>query len=154
MSQQLTPFIEPGTEVTTLYTTLVPSVTETDTLSKNPVTELCALAFPTSLTPDEHKALNQNLIDFRTALTEHLPENDRPKSWAMGQVERPGVLEHHASSSGQAFVHILAVGWESVEKHLTIKGSKEFMGAITPIREKMLTPVGGLKMKHVSFKQL
>lgn len=154
MSQQLTPFIEAGTEATTLYTTLMPSITETNTLTSNPVTELCALAFPTSLTPDEHKTLNKNLIDFRTALTEQLPEGDRPKSWAMGQVERPGVLEHHASSSGQAFVHFLAVGWESVEKHLAVKGSKEFINSITPIREKMLTPVGGLKMKHVSFQQL
>lgn len=72
----------------------------------------------------------------------------------MGQVERPGAVEHQASSSGEAFVHFLAVGWESVEKHLTIKGSKEFMESIKPIREKMLTPVGGLKMKHVSFQRL
>lgn len=132
----------------------MPSIIDTETLTANPVTELCALAFPTSMTPDEHKALSQDLINFRTALTEHLPEKDQPKSWAMGQVERPGAVEHQASSSGKAFVHFLAVGWENVEKHLTMKGSKEFMESIKPIREKMLTPVGGLKMKHVSFQRL
>lgn len=72
----------------------------------------------------------------------------------MGYVERPGTLQHEKSGDGQAFVHLLAVGWESVEKHMEIKGTKEFTGSIQPIREKMLSPVPGLGMKHVSFTQV
>lgn len=106
------------------------------------------------MTPDEHKALSDDLINFRVALTENLPEASRPKSWAMGYVERPGTLQHEKSGDGQAFVHLLAVGWESVEKHMEIKGTKEFTGSIQPIREKMLSPVPGLGMKHVSFTQV
>lgn len=153
-SAQLTPFLEPNTSATTLYTTLVPSLTDTETLTTNPVTELVALSFPTSLNPDEHSALNQNLIDFRTALTEKLEEGKRPVSWSMGHVDRPGGVEHTASPSGRAFVQFLAVGWESVETHMAVRETREFKETIQPIREKALSPVEGLKMKHVSFKKI
>lgn len=132
----------------------MPPIADSDTLASNPVTELVALSFPTSFTPDEHKALNQNLIDFRIALTEKLPEGSRPKSWSMGHVDRPGVVEHKASPSGQAFVHFLAVGWDGVDKHMAVRETTEFNETIKPIREKALSPVEGLKMKHVSFKKI
>lgn len=153
-SAQLTPFLEPNTTPTTLYTTLVPPITDTETLTTNPVTELVALSFPTSLSPDEHSALYQNLIDFRSALTEKLEEGKRPVSWSMGHVDRPGGLEHTASPSGKAFVQFLAVGWESVEKHMAVRETKEFAQTIQPIRQKALSPIEGLKMKHVSFKKI
>ncbi|KAH8427584.1 uncharacterized protein LDX57_005298 [Aspergillus melleus] len=148
----LTPFLAPSTQPTIIFSTLNPPTSKTHTLTKNPVTELCALAFPNTMTPDEHKALTDDLINFRTTLTESLPEGSRPTSWAMGYVERPGTLQHEKSADGQAFVHLLAVGWESVERHMEVKGTEEFGGAIKPIREKMLSPVPGLGMKHVSFK--
>lgn len=113
-----------------------------------------ALSFPTSLSPDEHSALYQNLIDFRSALTEKLEEGKRPVSWSMGHVDRPGGLEHTASPSGKAFVQFLAVGWESVEKHMAVRETKEFAQTIQPIRQKALSPIEGLKMKHVSFKKI
>lgn len=153
-SAQLAPFLEPNTTPTTLYTTLVPSLTDTQTLTANPVTELVALSFPTSLSPEEHGALNQNLIDFRTALTEQLEEGKRPVSWSMGHVDRPGGVEHTASPSGRAFVQFAAVGWKSVETHMAVRETREFKETIQPIREKALSPVEGLKMKHVSFKKI
>ncbi|GAB1215323.1 hypothetical protein ATERTT37_004509 [Aspergillus terreus] len=152
--QSLAPFVEPDTQVTVIYTTLSPSISKTDTFTQNPVTELCALAFPSSLTPDDHRALCNDLINFRNALTEQLPAESRPTSWAMGQVERPGSLQHEKSPTGQAIVHLLTVGWKSVEAHMAIKQSKEFTESIQPIRERMLPPVQGLGMKHVSFQKV
>ncbi|THC95989.1 hypothetical protein EYZ11_004536 [Aspergillus tanneri] len=150
----LTPYVESTTQPTIIFTTLNPSISETDTLSTNPVTELCALAFPSSMTPDARKTLNADLINFRTTLTEKLPEDSRPTSWTMGCVERPGTLQHEKSPSGQAFVHLLVVGWDSVEKHMAGKTTEEFTRSIQPIREKMLAPLPGLGMKHVSFQKI
>lgn len=72
----------------------------------------------------------------------------------MGHVERPGAIKHLGSPSGEAFVHFLAVGWESIDKHMAIKGTKPFTESIQPIRGKMLAPLEGLKMKHVSFQKI
>ena len=154
LSWRLRPFLEPSTEPTVVFSTLAPSISASDTLTTNPVTEICGLAFPTSFTPDDHISLHQNLLDFRTALTQDLPTYDRPKSWAMGTVERPGALDHGASPSGKAFVHVLVVGWESVEKHKAVKESKKFQEAVQPIRQKLLTPVECFKLKHVAFRKI
>ena len=154
LSWDLRPFLEPSTQLTTVFSTLTPPITGTDTLTANPVTEICALAFPTSFTPDDHISLHQNLLDFRTALTQDLPMDDRPTSWAMGTIERPGALEHDASPSGKAFVHLLTIGWDSVEKHKAAKESRQFQETVQPIRQKLLTPVDCLKLKHVVFQKI
>ena len=80
--------------------------------------------------------------------------DDRPTSWAMGTIERPGALEHGASPSGKAFVHLLTIGWESVEKHKAAKESRPFQETVQPIRHKLLTPVECLKLKHVVFQKV
>ncbi|KNG83171.1 hypothetical protein ANOM_007445 [Aspergillus nomiae NRRL 13137] len=152
--QILTPYLEPNTQVSVIFTTLTPSITETKSLTTNPVTELVALTFPNSLTPEEQKKLNADLIEFRAALTEKLPEGERPKSWAMAQVERPGTLEHEKSPSGQAVLHLLVVGWESVDMHKAARETEEFKRTIAPIREKAIPSVPPLGMKHVSFKKV
>ncbi|KAJ5168747.1 uncharacterized protein N7482_004341 [Penicillium canariense] len=139
---------------TVLYTTLNPPISSTDTLTKNPVTELCSLPFPSNMSVFETRRLNADLINFRTALVEQLPQAAGPRSWAMGHVDRPSVVQHAKSPSGQAMMHFLAVGWESVEAHKKAKETEQFVAAIAPIREKMLPPVPGLEMKHVSFQKL
>ncbi|KAJ5081614.1 hypothetical protein NUU61_009878 [Penicillium alfredii] len=137
-----------------LHTTLNPPISSTDTLAKNPVTELCMLGFPSSMPAAETKQLFADLINFRTTLVEQLPQATGPRSWAMGHVDRPSLLQHAKSPSGQAVMHLLAVGWESVEAHKKAKETQEFVQSIAPIREKMLPPVPGLEMKHVSFQKL
>ncbi|KAJ5595042.1 uncharacterized protein N7459_001250 [Penicillium hispanicum] len=139
---------------TAVFTTLSPSIVDSDTLTSNPVTELCPLAFPGSLTIPERKQLDGNLINFRTALMEQLPQAEAPKSWAMGHVDRPSTVPHEKSPSGDAIMHLLTVGWESVEAHMKAKQTEQFVQSIAPIREKMLSPVPGLEMKHVSFKKI
>ncbi|KAF7593501.1 hypothetical protein BBP40_011412 [Aspergillus hancockii] len=150
----LTPFLAPETRVTTIFTTLTPSITETDSLTTNPVTELVILTFPDSLTPDEQKKLSADLIAFRSALTEELPEGKRPVSWAMAQVERPGSMENEKSPSGKAVGHLLAVGWEAVDVHVSARGTGEFKRGIMPIRERMIPALPGLGMKHVIFGKI
>ncbi|KAE8137595.1 hypothetical protein BDV38DRAFT_282843 [Aspergillus pseudotamarii] len=152
--QLLGPYLEPDTQVSVIFTTLTPSITETESLTTNPVTELVALTFPSSLTPDEQKKLNADLIEFRAALTEELPKGGRPKSWAMAQVERPGTLDHEKSPSGQAVLHLLAVGWDSVDVHKAARETEEFKRTIAPIREKAIPSVPPLGMKHVSFRKV
>jgi len=111
------------------------------------------LAFPTSITP-EHKELNKDITNFRKTLMEKLPDNARPKSWSMGNVDRPGSVPHPNSPSGQVLVQFLAVGWESVDAHKAARETPEFNEAIKPIREKMLPPPKGLEMRHVSFTKI
>jgi hypothetical protein len=123
-------------------------------LTKNPVTELCALPFPSNLSVPETKALNADLINFRTALIEELPQGEGPRSWTMGHVDRPGTVQHTKSPSGQAMIYLVAVGWESVEAHKKAKETEQFGKSIAPIRQKMLPPVPGLEMKHVSFHKI
>lgn len=112
------------------------------------------MTFPSSLNPEEHKKLNSDLINLRVALTEKLDEKSGANSWAMAQVHRPGTFQHPKSPSGEAFVYLLAVGWESVDAHMAARETKEFEESIKPIREKMLPAVEGLGMKHVSFKKI
>ncbi|EAW11280.1 uncharacterized protein ACLA_089720 [Aspergillus clavatus NRRL 1] len=150
----LAPFLEPKSEVIKVYSTLNPPVSATETFTTNPITEVVTLAFPSSLKPEEHKKLDEDLINFRLTLTEKLPEQLRPKSWTMGQIQRPGTLQHAKSPSGQAFVYVAAVGWESVETHMAARETKEFAESIQPIREKMIPPMQGLNMKHVSFRKI
>lgn len=100
----------------------------------------------------ETRQLSTDLINFRRALVEQLPQQARPKSWAMGHVERPSKLPHVESPDGKAVVRFLAVGWDSVDAHARAKKTDTFVEAIRPIREKMLSPIPGLEMKHVSFQ--
>ncbi|KAI9376589.1 hypothetical protein BJX61DRAFT_538671 [Aspergillus egyptiacus] len=153
----LNPYLEPNTQVTTLFTTLQPTESDaraTETLASNPVTELAPLAFPTSLSREDRSALNADLVSFRKALVEEVEEKVKPKSFLSGQVERPGEFKHEKSESGQAFVHFLAVGWESVEQHQELRGTQTFGSKIAPIREKMIAPLEKLGMKHVKFQKV
>ena len=125
-----------------------------DTLTTNPVTELCALPFPSSLSVPEIKQLNSDLINFRTALIDKLPQAAKPRSWSMGQVDRPSRVQHVKSPSGSAVLRVLAVGWDSVEAHKRATETELFASNITPIREKMLPRVPGLEMNHVSFQKV
>lgn len=100
----------------------------------------------------EIKDLNGDLINFRSAVAEQLPQEAGPQSWAMGHVDRPSPFKHDKSPTGLAVLRFLAVGWESVETHKVAKETEQFRTSIAPVREKMLPPVPGLEMKHVKFQ--
>jgi hypothetical protein len=152
----LKPFLaEENEAITEIYATLSPPISSTDTLTRNPVTELCFLPFPNDLSASETRQLDADMINFRTSLVVQLPQAEGPRSWAMGHVDRPSTVQHDQSPSGRARVHLLAVGWESAEAHKKAKETKEFVNSITPIREKLLAPpVPGLEMRHVSFQKI
>lgn len=155
-TDSLNPFLDATAKVPliALYTALSPAGNSTDSLVENPVTELCALAFPDSFSAAESKDLLGYLSNFRTALMEELPAGSRPESWAVGQVDRPSTIPHPESPSGRAVVHLCAIGWETVELHKEAKKTEQFGRGIAPIRERMLPAVPGLEMKHVSFQKL
>ncbi|OJJ64514.1 hypothetical protein ASPSYDRAFT_139709 [Aspergillus sydowii CBS 593.65] len=153
----LDPFLEQDTQLTTLYTTLQPSDLEapaTQAILSNPITELTPLAFPTSLSKSDRSALSADLVNFRTTLLQEVEENVRSKTFLLGQVERPGEFEHDKSDSGQVFVQFLVVGWESYDQHQEARGTDGFKQRITPIREKMISPLNRLGMKHVKFQKV
>ncbi|KAL2003687.1 hypothetical protein VTN02DRAFT_2718 [Thermoascus thermophilus] len=151
----LSPFLDPGSEAVALYTTLNPPIdSASDTLTANPVTELVGLGFPTTITPLEHRKLDEDLINFRDTLLRKLPEDSRPKSWSMGHVDRPGSMPHPNSSSGQVLVQFLAVGWESMDAHRAARETAAFSEAFAPIKQKRLPPPKGLETRHVSFKKV
>ncbi|KAJ5717709.1 hypothetical protein N7488_003355 [Penicillium malachiteum] len=154
-TDDLSPYLDPDAQPpTTIYTTLTPPLSSTNTFTSNPITELCALSFSNSLSVPETKQLHSDLINFRTALLYHLPQAVAPKSWSMGQVDRPSVVEHAKSPSGKAVMHFIVVGWESVEVHKKARETDQFINSITPIREKSLGAIPGLDMKHVSFQKI
>ncbi|CAG7931427.1 unnamed protein product [Penicillium olsonii] len=152
----LDPFLaeDNAQQPTSVYVTLSPPISATATLTQNPVTELCALPYASTLSVLEAKQINANLISFRTALMEQAPQMAGPRSWAMGQLDRPCKLDHALSPSGKATVHFMAVGWDSVDAHLKAKETEKFVEGIGPLREKMLAPIPGLEMKHVSFQKI
>lgn len=137
-----------------VYATLSPPISSTDTLTRNPVTELAFLLFPSTLSAGETRQLDADLINFRMALVDKLPQEERARSWSMGHVDRPSMVQHDKSPSGKARVHLLVVGWESTEVHKNATQTQEFVNSIAPIREKLLPPVPGLEMKHVSFRNV
>lgn len=151
----LKPFLaDENQPIPAIYATLSPPISSSDTLTKNPVTELCFLPVPNNLSASETRQLDADLINLRTALIVQLPQAARPRSWSMGHVDRPNTVQHDKSPSGQARIHLLAVGWESTEAHEDAKQTKEFTDGIAPIREKLLPPVPGLEMKHVRFQKV
>ncbi|KAJ5583279.1 hypothetical protein N7535_001899 [Penicillium sp. DV-2018c] len=152
----LDPFLatENPLPVVSLYVTMSPPICDTETLTKNPVTELCTLLFPGDYDVADLRELNADLINFRTALLEQLPPSERPRSWSMGHVDRPSKMPHEYSPNGQAFAHFLAVGWDSVDAHMKARETEIFKGSIASLREKMLRPLPGLELKHVSFQKL
>ncbi|PLN81789.1 hypothetical protein BDW42DRAFT_193533 [Aspergillus taichungensis] len=152
----LKPFVPPNTHIQAVYATVTPSIHTTDTLTANPVTELCALAFESGLPPAKQTKLSCDLVNFRSALTGStaLPEDQRPTSWTMGYVERPGTVPMEKSPTGKAMVYLLAVGWPSVEAHMAAKKTEAFAEGIKPVREAMLGTAPGLGMKHVSFRKI
>ncbi|KAJ5835650.1 hypothetical protein N7447_001676 [Penicillium robsamsonii] len=154
--RQLDPFLAPDNPQppSSLRITFSPPLSSTETLTKNPVTELCTLSFPSDLEVLAVRKVNADLINFRTALVEQLPQSAGPRSWSMGHVDRPSKLPHEKSPTGEAFAHLLAVGWDSIETHLKVKATEKFAESIAPLREKMLPPIPGLEMKHVSFQKI
>ncbi|OOQ85232.1 hypothetical protein PEBR_26846 [Penicillium brasilianum] len=155
LSSLLTPFLEEDQPVTAIYATLSPPISSTNTLTENPVTELCFLLVASDMSPYETRQLDADLINFRTALLEQLQQEAAPRSWSMGHVERPRTVKHDKSPNGLATVHLLVVGWETVETHNNAKKTKVFVDGITPIREKLLLPpVPELEMKHVRFQKV
>lgn len=162
----LQPYLAPTTEVRTLFTTLTPAM-DIGALCGNPVTELCPLTFPTSLTPDQHKEVNEALIKLRGEMLENIQVPDgeeaaktvRPRNWSMGHVDRPGIRSHPTSPSGEAFVVFLFIGWESVEAHLRARETEQFQENIKPLKEKMLPtgagllPGSGCGMSHAIFRE-
>ncbi|KAJ5759371.1 hypothetical protein N7520_006527 [Penicillium odoratum] len=154
-TEVLTPYLEPDSQPpTAIYATLSPSLCSAEALTDGPVTELCALPFASSLSVPEKKQLNADFINFRKALVEQLPEGSGPRSWSMGHVDRPSVVQHAKSPSGQAVLHFLVIGWESVDAHKKATETELFVSTISPIREKLLGPIPGLEMKHVSFHKI
>lgn len=147
-------YIEPNSRILRITTTLTPPPATTESFTKNPITELWAVNFPSSHTPDEHRAVDYDLINFRTALLEKAPAHLRPVSWSMGQAERPGLMDHSQSPSGKVYTKFLVVGWSSKEVHMEAKKTQVFSDAIEPLRKSYLPSVHNLGLKHVSFKKL
>ncbi|KAJ5773249.1 hypothetical protein N7457_008145 [Penicillium paradoxum] len=152
----LDPFLDTDNPqpVSSLHLTLSPPISSTETLTKNPITELCTLPFASDLDVLASRKLNADLISFRTTLLEQLPQSAGLRSWSMGHVDRPSKLPHAKSPSGHAMVHLIAAGWDSIDAHLKAKETEKFVESIAPIREKMLAPMPGLEMKHVSFQKI
>ncbi|KAI1834415.1 hypothetical protein DTO006G1_48 [Penicillium roqueforti] len=137
-----------------LRVTFSPPLSATETLTKNPVTELCTLSFPSDLEVSGMKQIDADLISFRIAMVEQLPQSMGPRSWSMGHVDRPSKLPHENSPSGQAFAHLLAVGWNSMEAHRKADKTENYARSMAPLRKKMLPPIPGLETKHVSFQKI
>ncbi|KAJ5164233.1 uncharacterized protein N7500_006063 [Penicillium coprophilum] len=152
----LDPFLAPDNSQppSSLRVTFSPPLSCTETLTKNPVTELCTLSFPSDLDVLAVRKINADLINLRTTLVEQLPQSAGPRSWSMGHVDRPSKLPHEKSPTGEVFAHLLAVGWDDIETHLKVKETEKFITSIAPLREKMLPPIPGLEMKHVSFQKI
>lgn len=72
----------------------------------------------------------------------------------MGHVDRPSLVQHTKSPSGQATLHLLVVGWESIDAHKKARETEQFVSSISPIRKKSLGAVPGLEAKHVSFHKI
>lgn len=153
----LKPFLDPSSpQVITFFANLnPPPMTTSGTFADNPVTELVAFAVRSDISPDDQRQWDNDTIALRSALMEKIPQKDlRPLTWSTGCVARPVNFDHPRSPSGKAIVYILAVGWESKEKHLAARETPEFAETIQPLREKMLPPVKGLEMRHVRFRKV
>ncbi|KAL4803755.1 hypothetical protein BDV18DRAFT_38988 [Aspergillus unguis] len=153
----LGPFLEQNTQITTVFTTLMPTDEKspaTSTLVSNPITEIAPLAFPTSLSSADRSAISADLTALRKTLVEEVESKVRSKSFLLGQVERPGEFEHEKSDSKQAFVHLLVIGWNSHEQHQEARGTDGFKSKIEPIRKSMVSPLDLLGMKHVKFQKV
>ncbi|KAJ5993695.1 hypothetical protein N7451_009419 [Penicillium sp. IBT 35674x] len=154
-TEHLNPYLDPDAQPpTAIYTTLSPPLYSADALTESPITELCTLSFANSLSVPEKRQLNGDLINFRTAMVEQLPEGSGLRSWLMGEVVRPSLVQHAKSPSGQATLHLLVIGWESIEAHKKSRETKHFVSSISPIREKSLGTIPGLEVKHVSFREI
>ncbi|KAI7974052.1 hypothetical protein EIK77_002917 [Talaromyces pinophilus] len=157
---RLDPFIDYSnsddpTTLLTFYSTLSPSISESDTLTTNPITELVTVAVPSDISPDNHKQFNNDQLAFRDALlNKAMPESVRPITWARGQIERPAEFEHQDSPSGKALVYLNVIGWKSREQHTQARDTKAFAETIEPIRKRVLMPVKGMDMKHVKFQKI
>ncbi|KAJ6095818.1 hypothetical protein N7486_006564 [Penicillium sp. IBT 16267x] len=154
-TEKLTPYLDPDARPpTAIYATLSPPLCSADALTDNPITELCVLSFANSLSGPEKRKLNGDFINFRAALVEQLPPGSGLRSWSMGHVDRPSLVQHAKSPSGQAMLHLLVVGWDSIDAHKKVRETEQFVSSISPIREKLLGVIPGLEVKHVSFHKI
>lgn len=143
------------TKLITFFTSLSPPISTTETLTKNPVTELVSFAIPDDIAPKSLTSFNIDVNNFRDALVHRVQPTDiKPVSWSMGQVERPTAFDHSDSNTGKAFAYFLAVGWQSKEKHMAVRETKEFKDTVAPIRQAVLSPLKGLEMRHVTFQRI
>lgn len=141
-----------------MYITLTPAL-DLNQLWETPVTELCPFTFSTAMSGPEHKQLNQDLIAMRAdALNANKMDGIRPRFWSMGHVDRPGKRIHPDSSSGEAFVVLAVIGWESIEDHKRIREAEGYKwhmerneGKLLPTGPGLL-PGEGLGLSHVRFK--
>lgn len=132
-----------------------PSISTTDTLTTNPITELVSLAIPSDLTADEEKQFATYQGNFRNeGITKLTPESARPLSWTQGKVERPASFEHAESASGNVVVYVHVLGWKNMEQHAAARDTQAFKNTIEPIRKMTLSPVKGLEMRHVKFQKI
>lgn len=156
---RLEPFIDTSkndpTNLITFYSTLAPSISETESLSTNPLTEIVTFAVPSDISTEDHKHFNNEQVALRESmLTKLTPESLRPLTLTRGQIERPAYFDHPDSPSGKALVYVNAVGWKSNEHHMTARETKTFGDNIGPIRKRVLSPVKGLDLKHVKFQKI
>ncbi|CRG84551.1 hypothetical protein PISL3812_01820 [Talaromyces islandicus] len=143
------------TKLITFFTSLSPPISTTETLTKNPVTELASFAIPDDIAPKSLTQFNIDLNNFRDALVHRVqPADVKPASWSMGQVGRPTAFDHPDSTTGKVFAYLLAVGWQSKEKHMAVRETKEFKETIVPLRQAALSPLRGLEMRHVTFQRI
>ncbi|KAJ5495857.1 hypothetical protein N7539_000973 [Penicillium diatomitis] len=64
--------------LTAVYATLSPPISSTDTLTKNPVTELFFLPFSTAISEYESRHLHADLIKLRSVMVTQLPQAEGP----------------------------------------------------------------------------
>ncbi|KAL4970709.1 uncharacterized protein BDV14DRAFT_161738 [Aspergillus stella-maris] len=153
----LTPYLEPDTNITKLFTTLSPTDDDnpaTQTLLSNPITELAPLPFPSILSNDDRSAVSAAIVSLRKACHEENEEKVRCKTFMIGQIERPGELEHEKAEGGKVFVHLLVAGWKDVDQHMGARETEGFKKSIGPIRERMAPPMEKLGMRHVKFQEV
>lgn len=82
------------------------------------------------------------------------PGHDAALSFSVGWLNRPEVVKHPDSPTGAALLNCLVVGWRTVENHMAARKTPEFVDGTESIREKMLPPLEGMEMRHVTFHMM
>lgn len=83
-----------------------------------------------------------------------LPGHDAAMSFSIGWLDRPEVVKHQDSPTGAALLNCLVIGWRSVEDHMDARRTSKFVEAAGDVKEKLLPPLEGMGMRHVSFQMM